>query len=131
MANRSGNSKAQSNSSVKHKTGESRNGEFTDPFAREFPLGSARQVATDSKEVVIAMGEAADGATEDIFQAFSRFMQIRIAQGDATDDTIRAYYREIDFWVQWCARHNIDPAQARRIHIEMYREEMKQQGLRG
>lgn len=67
---------------------------------------------------------------DDIFKAFSRFIQIHIAQGDATDDTIRAYYREIDFWVQWCQRHNIDVATARRIHIEMYREEMKQQGLR-
>lgn len=67
---------------------------------------------------------------DDIFQAFSRFVQIHIAQGDATDDTIRAYYREVDFWVQWCQRHNVDVAKARRIHIEMYREEMKQQGLR-
>ncbi len=67
---------------------------------------------------------------DDIFRAFSRFVQIHIAQGDATDDTIRAYYREIDFWTQWCQRHNVDVANARRIHIEMYREEMKQQGLR-
>ena len=83
--------------------------DFSDPFADEFP----------------ALSEG-----DDIFSAFSRFVQIHIAQGDATDDTIRAYYREIDFWVQWCARHDVDPAQARRIHIEMYREEMKQQGLR-
>ncbi len=83
--------------------------EFRDPFEKEFP------------------GEE-NG--EDIFQAFSRFVQIHIAQGDATDDTIRAYYREVDFWVQWCQRHNVDVADARRIHIEMYRQEMKQQGLR-
>ena len=85
------------------------NTEFSDPFADEFLVS---------------------GEPDDIFSAFSRFVQIHIAQGDATDDTIRAYYREIDFWVQWCARHNVDPALARRIHIEMYREEMKQQGLR-
>lgn len=67
---------------------------------------------------------------DDIFKAFSRFVQIHIAQGDATDDTIRAYYREIGFWVLWCQRHHVDVAQARRIHVEMYREEMKRQGLR-
>ncbi len=67
---------------------------------------------------------------DDVFKAFSRFVQVHIAQGDATDDTIRAYYREIDFWVQWCRNHRIDVAQARRIHVEMYREEMKRQGLR-
>lgn len=80
-------------------------GDFPDPFETEFE-------------------------EDDIFRAFSRFVQIHIAQGDATDDTIRAYYREIDFWTQWCQRHNVDVAAARRIHIEMYREEMKQQGLR-
>lgn len=97
--------------------------EFRDPFEREFPTGTDKD--RDTKQAPQAPGEA-----EDIFSAFSRFVHTHIAQGDATDDTIRAYYREIDFWVQWCARHNVDPAQARRIHIEMYREEMKQQGLR-
>lgn len=87
--------------------------EFPDPFAVEFPYSPTE----------------AEPLADDIFSAFSRFLQIQVAHGDATDDTIRAYYREIDFWTQWCARHNVDPAQARRIHIEMYREEMKQQGL--
>lgn len=83
---------------------------FVDPFETEF--------------------DEAEFKDDDIFQAFSRFVQIHIAQGDATDDTIRAYYREINFWVQWCQQHNVDVAMAKRIHIEMYREEMKQQGLR-
>ena len=86
--------------------------DFVDPFETEFEESQFQE------------------KDDDIFKAFSRFVQIHIAQGDATDDTIRAYYREIDFWVQWCQRHNIDVAAARRIHIEMYREEMKQQGLR-
>lgn len=100
---------------------------FHDPFEREFPRG-----AHDPNPASVE-GPSLDPAREDeedIFSAFSRFVQTHIAQGDATDDTIRAYYREIDFWVQWCARHSVDPARARRIHIEMYREEMKQQGLR-
>ena len=96
--------------------------EFPDPFAREFPKTQGWRGP--------ALESGISDEVEDIFQAFSRFVQVHIAQGDATDDTIRAYYREIDFWVQWCARHKVDPAQARRIHIEMYREEMKQQGLR-
>ena len=98
--------------------------EFIDPFAREFPTPEPLAPKTSDADFNLSV----EGA-EDIFSAFSRFLQIQVADGDATDDTIRAYYREIDFWTQWCARHNIDPAQARRIHIEMYREEMKQQGL--
>lgn len=87
-----------------------RSTDYSDPFETEFETPSFED--------------------DDIFKAFSRFVQIHIAQGDATDDTIRAYYREIGFWVQWCQQHNVDVAAARRIHIEMYREEMKQQGLR-
>ena len=102
--------------------------EFPDPFSQEFPT-SFPQIAMPVES--ISGRDVGQGVEkDDIFQAFARFVQIHIAQGDATDDTIRAYYREIDFWVQWCGRHNVDPAQARRIHIEMYREEMKQQGLR-
>ena len=97
--------------------------EFPDPFAGEFPGSSSDNSSGVSPDL-------ASQKQEDIFQAFSRFVQIHIAQGDATDDTIRAYYREVDFWVQWCDRHDVEVGQARRIHIEMYREEMKQQGLR-
>ncbi len=97
---------------------------FPDPFAREFPSSSR------PSDLMAAYETSDQVEAEDIFQAFSRFVQVRIAQGDATDDTIRAYYREIDFWARWCSRHNVDPLTARRIHIEMYREEMKQQGLR-
>lgn len=100
---------------------------FSDPFEKQFPLSKFRRGSNGATADVTNFDE---GQTDDIFSAFSRFVQIHIAQGDATDDTIRAYYREIDFWVQWCNRHNVDPAHARRIHIEMYREEMKQQGLR-
>ncbi len=92
--------------------------EFVDPFESEFEDDRAGEPGEDQFE------------DADIFSAFARFVQVHIAQGDATQDTIRAYYREIGFWVRWCQRHNVDVAQARRVHIEMYREEMKQQGLR-
>lgn len=94
--------------------------EFPDPFAVEFPHSSKPSATSEDRPTPV---------TDDIFTAFSRFLQIQVAHGDATDDTIRAYYREIEFWTHWCDLHNVDPAQARRIHIEMYREEMKQQGL--
>ena len=103
----------------------SNSSEFTDPFETEFEE-VAQKVAhheTDNEDAPLF-------EDDDVFKAFSRFVQIHIAQGDATDDTIRAYYREIDFWTQWCHRNDIDVARARRVHIEMYREEMKQQGLR-
>ena len=107
--------------------------DYLDPFEKEFPNPKLRPNSGSLAETSYSDSSGNDDdddEADDIFKAFSRFVQIHIAQGDATDDTIRAYYREVDFWVQWCARHNVDVADARRIHLEMYRQEMKQQGLR-
>ena len=96
-------------------------GEFRDPFGAEFPNAESGLMLNPARQ---------DEESDDIFKAFSRFVQVHVAQGDATDDTIRAYYREVGFWVEWCGHHNVEVASARRIHLEMYRQEMKQQGLR-
>lgn len=65
----------------------------------------------------------------DIHTAFARFLQIEVANGDATDDTIAAYFREVGLWVRWCDAKGVAPETVRRLHIEAYREDLKQQGL--
>ncbi len=52
-----------------------------------------------------------------------------VAYGDPTDDTIAAYRREVGFWVNWCEKSGIDPAEARRGDVEAYKEALKRAGL--
>lgn len=67
--------------------------------------------------------------TLDIHEAFARFMRVDVANGDATADTISAYFREVGNWVRWCHKYGIAPESARRVHIEAFREDLKQRGL--
>lgn len=53
---------------------------------------------------------------------------VDVAHGDATADTIKAYYREVRMWTQWCQGYGLDPADARRSHVEQYRQELKAAG---
>jgi len=68
-------------------------------------------------------------STRDLLQAFARFMETDIAFGDATEDTVRAYYREVKLWVQWCLAQGTDPARAVRGDIEEYRRQLREGGL--
>jgi site-specific recombinase XerD len=65
----------------------------------------------------------------DIYEAFALFLQVDVAHGDASEDTLKAYHREIKFWVEWCQRHRIEPEKATRRHVEAYREDLKSRGM--
>ena len=65
----------------------------------------------------------------DIHEAFAQFLEIDVANGDATDDTVAAYLTEVKAFTAWCYEHNIEPQHAKRVHIEGYREAMKTRGL--
>ena len=65
----------------------------------------------------------------DPMDAFEWFLQIDVAQGDATADTIVAYRREVGLWIEWCQSRNLIPIEAKRIDIEMYREGLKARGI--
>lgn len=65
----------------------------------------------------------------DPMDAFEWFLQIDVAQGDATADTIIAYRREVGLWIEWCQERNLIPIEAKRIDIEMYREGLKARGI--
>lgn len=89
------------------------------------------------RDVVKAMAQMPDqfvddlahDEPEDIHAAFARFLLVDVANGDATADTIKAYYREVGMWTRWCRKYDIDPARARRSHIEAYRQELKSSGV--
>ncbi len=65
----------------------------------------------------------------DMMNAFEAFLQMDVAYGDPTSDTIAAYRREVGFWVKWCEKSGIDASEARRGDVEAYKEALKRAGL--
>jgi site-specific recombinase XerD len=61
--------------------------------------------------------------------AFEWFLRVEIANGDASEDTINAYRREVGAWILWCEKNNYDFATADRDLIERYREALKLRGM--
>jgi site-specific recombinase XerD len=62
-------------------------------------------------------------------EAFAEFMQLDVAEGDATQDTINSYYQAVGQWVYWCRQRGLEPSDARRQDVELYRFEMRSRGL--
>ena len=62
-------------------------------------------------------------ATVDIDAAFADFLRLRVAEGDASPATVRAYYSHVKAFAAWCAGQRIDPATADAGALELYRRE--------
>jgi len=65
----------------------------------------------------------------DPMDAFEWFLRVEVANGDATEDTINAYRREVGAWIFWCENNGYDFATADRDKIERYRESLKERGM--
>ncbi|RYG63875.1 hypothetical protein EON80_20335 [bacterium] len=98
--------------------------EYFDPESLDSIEPKAMVVASESTVADFALPDYSD-----IHTAFARFLRVDVANGDATQDTIDSYYREVATWVRWCESKKIEPSSARRYHIEAYREELKERGL--
>ena len=68
------------------------------------------------------------GPPLDMGAAFAEFLEIDVANGDATPDTVKSYRQEIKSFTAWCWSQSVDPRQVTRRHIEAYREELKRRG---
>ena len=78
----------------------------------------------------IVSGEiVAETQTLDPLDAFEWFLQIDVANGDATPDTVIAYRREVGAWLDWCAQNGFAPLEVSRHHVQLYRESLKGRGL--
>ncbi len=77
----------------------------------------------------IAVIEAEIVAPLDPLDAFEWFLQIDVANGDATRDTVAAYRREVGFYLGWCEKNGIDALFASRDDIELFRESLKNRGM--
>jgi integrase len=81
-------------------------------------------VASHPLEGVLPSPEIAD-----VEAAFAQFLMVDVANGDATADIIKAYAREVKYFLAWCHEEEVLPERARRSHIEAYREWLKARGL--
>jgi len=81
------------------------------------------------READVVEGVVIEGGTLSAIDAFEWFLQVEVANGDATRDTVNAYRREVGMWLDWCARQNVEPLHATRTDIERFREGLKAAGL--
>ena len=87
-----------------------------------------------SAEIVLApelvegeiVGEIA--LAPDVMDAFEWFLRVEVANGDATDDTVNAYRREVEAWARWCDARGLGVLDATRDDVEFFRESLKQNG---
>jgi len=54
--------------------------------------------------------------------AFADFLRIDLANGDASEDTIRNYRSTVGLWVAWCRDQGVDPATVTVTHVKRYRQ---------
>lgn len=64
----------------------------------------------------------------DLDAAFADFLRLRVAEGDASPHTVRAYYTHVRGFVSWCDSQGIDPARATMGDLEAYRRHLIDSG---
>jgi site-specific recombinase XerD len=64
-----------------------------------------------------------------IYDAFAYFLRQEVASGNATQDTVEAYHREVGNWIKWCEARQLLPEEVQPFHLEAFREELKRRGL--
>ena len=60
-------------------------------------------------------------AQTDLLDSFAHFLNVDVASGDASDDTIKNYACQTKKYFQWCDRKSIAPIEATRDDIKQYR----------
>lgn len=59
--------------------------------------------------------------TDELLAAFADFLAIDVGAGDAAADTIKTYRTQVQQFLNWCDRHNQEPAAATSRQIKQYR----------
>ena len=60
-------------------------------------------------------------ATPDLDTAFADFLRLRVADGDASPATVRAYYSHVRAFVSCCGGQGVRPSLATAGDLESYR----------
>lgn len=62
--------------------------------------------------------------TANLLEVFAEFLNIDVGAGDAASDTLNTYRRQVQQFVDWCDRQNINPAEVTKDDIKHYRRWM-------
>lgn len=103
--------------------------DFDELLPLEWANGQAVVVPSKSKGKAPIEKKVLPFTVDNIFDAFAYFLRLEVANGDATEDTVEAYHREVGNWIAWCKARNLAPEQAEQYHLEAFREELKRRGL--
>ncbi len=67
-------------------------------------------------------------AEAEVLQQIADFLNLNVAEGDAAQNTIRAYLGHIQQFVSWCGENGIAPGQAAKNDLTQYRRWLAEQG---
>lgn len=65
---------------------------------------------------------------EDLRAAFAEFLRLDVAEGDASPETIRTYWGQVNQYLAWCEKEGIHPALAIEEDIKAYRAHLVDEG---
>lgn len=68
--------------------------------------------------------------TGDLLERLGTFLRLNVAEGDASEHTIRAYQMHIVQFVEWCEDENVHPALATEDDVALYRRHLAQEYAR-
>ncbi len=63
-------------------------------------------------------------------EAFSRYLRIDVAAGDASPDTLRGYRTSARKWLEWCHTNGTDPITATVDNVRQYRADLVSAGYK-
>ena len=87
-------------------------------------------ILRDSVEAtaIVVEAVAAPQAPRTLIEAFASFLELDVANGDATPDTIESYVTTVGLYLRWCGDTGLDPLGATKLDIECYRAFLKASG---
>ncbi len=62
--------------------------------------------------------------TANLLEVFAEFLNIDVGAGDAASDTLKTYRNQLQQFVNWCDRQNINPVEVTKDDIKHYRRWM-------
>jgi len=75
----------------------------------------------------LAKPEEAAVSTDSLLDAFAVFVHLDVANGDASEDTVRGYFSQVEQYVDWCREAGVEPARATEDDIKRYRQYLVEQ----
>lgn len=62
--------------------------------------------------------------TDNLLVVFAEFLDIDVSAGDAASDTLKTYRRQLQQFLIWCDRHDLNPATVTKDDVKKYRRWM-------